>query len=232
LPDRDRPADLQADNERRITGSALHLPRDQYRSMPWRNGSGVTLEIAREPGAGADYLWRLSLASVTASGPFSDYAGYRRSVTLIGGNGFRLDIGDQEPVILDTVGASAFFPGDVPTGCVLIDGACNDLSLMVREPGTISSVIRIRDTVERELPLLAGALKAVFCLRGGTLRIHTAGPMAAGQARAEIKLAAHDSVLMGPQTVALSVPASSIAPADLLLLTWRAASAEVLRDRL
>jgi hypothetical protein len=101
---------------------------------------------------------------------------------------------------------------------------------MVREPGTITSVIRIRDTVERAVPLLAGALKAVFCLRGGTLRTHTAGPMAASQAHAEIELAAHDSVLMGPQTVALTVPASSIAPADLLLLTWRAASAEALRD--
>ena len=27
---------------------AIHLRREQYRSMPWRNGGGVTLEIARE----------------------------------------------------------------------------------------------------------------------------------------------------------------------------------------
>jgi len=232
LPDRDSPADLKADKERQITSSSLHLPRDQYRSMPWRNGLGVTREIAREPGADAEYLWRLSLASVTASGPFSNYAGYRRSVTLIGGKGFRLAIGDQEPVTLDTVGATAFFPGDVQTGCVLIDGACSDLSLMVREPGTIISVVRIRDTVEREVPLVAGALKAVFYLAGGTLRTHMAGPMAASQAHADIELAAHDSVLLGPQTVSLSVPSFAIAPLDLLLLTWTAASIEAPRDSL
>jgi len=220
------------DPVRRMTGSGLHLPRDQYRSMPWRNGSGITREIARDAGAGAEFLWRLSLALITASGPFSNYAGYRRSVTLIEGNGFRLDSGAQEPVTLDTVGATALFPGDVPTGCVLIDGACSDLSLMVREPGSIISVIRIWDTVERSLPLVAGAMKAVFCLRAGALRIHTANPMPASQAHAEMQLDLHDSVLMGPQTVALSVPASRNAPLDLLLLTWRAASAEPPRDSL
>jgi environmental stress-induced protein Ves len=215
-----------------ITGSGLHLPRDQYRSMPWRNGSGITQEIARDAGAGAEFLWRLSLASITASGPFSNYPGYRRSVTLIAGNGFRLDIGAQEPVTLDTVGATALFPGDVPTGCVLIDGACSDLSLMVREPGSIISVTRMRDTLERSLPLVAGAMKAVFCLMAGALRIHTASRLPASQAHAELQLELHDSVLMGPQTVALSVPASRNAPLDLLLLTWRAAAAEPPPDSL
>jgi environmental stress-induced protein Ves len=216
---------------RHLTGGGLHLPRDQYRSMPWRNGSGITREIARDAGAGAEFLWRLSLASITASGPFSNYDGYRRSVTLIAGNGFRLAIGAQQPLTLDMVGATALFSGDVPTGCVLIDGACSDLSLMVREPGTIISVIRIGDTVERSMPLEAGVMKAVFCLRAGALRIHTASAMPASQAHAEMQLDLHDSVLMGPQSVALSVPASRSAPADLLLLTWKAASAEPPRDR-
>lgn len=215
-----------------IAASGLHLPRDQYRSMPWRNGSGITREIARDAGAGAEFLWRLSLASITASGPFSSYHGYRRSVTLIAGNGFRLAIGAQQPLTLDTVGATALFPGDVPTGCLLIDGPCSDLSLMVREPGTIISVIRVGDTVERSLPLVAGAMKAVFCLRAGALRIHTASPTPTGQAHAAMQLDLHDSVLMGPQTVALSVPASRSAPADLLLLTWKAASAELPQDKL
>ena len=140
--------------------------------------------------------------------------------------------GFSELMIRKSVGATALFPGDVPTGCVLIDGACSDLSLMVREPGSIISVIRICDTVERSLPLVAGAMKAVFCLRAGALCIPTASPMPASQARAEMQLELHDSVLMGPQTVALSVPASRNAPLDLLLLTWRAASAEPPRDSL
>jgi environmental stress-induced protein Ves len=216
----------------RIAGSGLHLPRDQYRSMPWRNGSGITREIARAAGVGAEFSWRLSLASIAASGPFSSYVGYRRSVTLIAGNGFRLAVGAQEPVTLDTVGATALFPGDVPTGCVLIDGACSDLSLMVREPGMIISVTRIRDTVERSLPLVAGAMKAAFCLRAGELRIPAPSPRPTSHAQAAMQLELHDSVLMGPQTVALSVPASRTRPADLLLLTWKAASAEPPRHSL
>jgi environmental stress-induced protein Ves len=217
-----------------LTGGGLHLPHDQYRSMPWRNGSGITREIVRDAGAGdgAEFSWRLSLASITASGAFSNYAGYRRSVTLIAGKGFRLDIGSRQPVTLDTVGATALFPGAVPTGCVLIDGPCSDLSLMVREPGSIISVSRISDTRQRSLPLVAGAMKALFCLTAGALRIHTASPTPASQEHAELQLDRHDSVLMGPQSVALSVPASGNAPLDLLLLTWRPASPGPPRDNL
>ncbi len=40
-----------------------HLPAAKYRTVPWRNGGGVTAEIAVEPeGATVDsrFLWRLS----------------------------------------------------------------------------------------------------------------------------------------------------------------------------
>jgi environmental stress-induced protein Ves len=202
-----------------------HLPREHYRSMPWRNGSGVTLEIAREPATGGEFLWRLSLASVATSGAFSNYAGYQRCVTLVAGAGFRLAIGVQAPVVLDAVGASAFFPGDAPTHCVLIDGACNDLSLMVREPGAIISVTRIQAGARRVVPLLAGARAAVFCLSGDTLLTAASEPAADGPAHTEIKLAMHDTVIMGLQTAALSLRPSSSTPLDLLLLTWKTASA-------
>ena len=84
----------------------VHLRPEQYRSMPWRNGMGVTREIAREPAEGEDFRWRLSLATVASSGPFSSYAGYRRSVTLIEGEGFQLKLGAQDPWVLDRVGAT------------------------------------------------------------------------------------------------------------------------------
>lgn len=209
-----------------MTGSTVHLRRDQYRSMPWRNGSGVTLEIAREPPAGGDFLWRLSLAPVAVSGPFSNYAGYRRAVTLIDGAGFRLGIGGREPVVLDSVGATALFPGDASTSCVLIHGVSSDLSLMVREPGAIISVIRVQHAAARIVPLQAGALKALFCLAAAAILAHPDDPMASSRAGAEMKLAAHDTVLMGPQAAAVSVRPSSNVPADLLLLTWQAASTQ------
>ncbi len=48
--------------------------------MPWKNGLGSTTEIAVEPpGAALDaFTWRLSVADLAASGPFSSFPGYER----------------------------------------------------------------------------------------------------------------------------------------------------------
>ena len=52
----------------------------QYASLrpaPWKNGGGSTTEIAVWPnGAGLDeFDWRISLATITQSGPFSFFPG-------------------------------------------------------------------------------------------------------------------------------------------------------------
>jgi uncharacterized protein len=202
----------------------VHLRRAQYRSMPWRNGLGVTQEIARQPGAGDDFQWRLSLATVASSGPFSSYVGYRRSVSLIEGAGLKLAIGDHDPVVLDWLGATALFPGDAPTECTLINGPATDLSLVVREPGAIISVIRIQGVAAPAVPLEAGALKAVFCLRDGIRLAPAEDPMPGGPKHAAIELALHDTVLLGRQAMCLSLALPQHTPVDLLLLTWTAAA--------
>jgi uncharacterized protein len=204
----------------------LHLRREQYRSMPWRNGMGVTLEIAREPSAGDVFTWRLSLATVASTGPFSNYAGYRRSVTLIEGDGFELDIGGQDRVVLDWLGATAFFPGDAPAQCGLVKGPSTDLSLMVHEPGSIVSVVRIQGGATLAVPLEAGALKAVFCLRDGTRLTLPGDPTAGSPTHPELKLALHDTALLGQEVTTLSLAAPTGISADLLLLTWKVASSE------
>jgi len=189
--------------------------------MPWRNGAGTTLEIAREPATGSDFLWRLSLATVAGSGPFSSYAGYRRSVTLVDGAGFELGVGGRPPLVLDAVGATAVFAGDADTRCTLIDGTASDLSLMVREPGTIISVVRIRDAGTRLVPLRTGALKALFCV-AGTADLAVLDDPRTSRPTTEFQLAAYDTALMQPQAAALSLRPCAQRPAELLLLTWRA----------
>jgi uncharacterized protein len=198
----------------------IHLRRAQYRSMPWRNGSGTTLEIAREPVAGSEFLWRLSLATVATDGPFSNYAGYRRSVTLIAGAGFRLAIDDRRPVVLDSIGASALFDGAAAVDCALIAGACSDLSLMVRAPGAIVAVRRLQGEEIPVLPLAAAVLNAVFCLRGSALLSPPQAPMEADPLRPALQLAQHDTVLIGPDQAPRSLRVHPDALAELLLLTW------------
>ena len=58
----------------------MRIRAADYRAMAWKNGQGMTREIAREPGDG-DFLWRLSIAEVAASGDFSlRFVGQSRNV--------------------------------------------------------------------------------------------------------------------------------------------------------
>jgi environmental stress-induced protein Ves len=61
--------------------------------VPWRNGGGVTREVARcaAPAASPrEFLWRISIASVALAGPFSRFDGFERLITVIEGAGMRL----------------------------------------------------------------------------------------------------------------------------------------------
>ncbi|CAB3752768.1 Protein Ves [Paraburkholderia solisilvae] len=62
-------------------------------AAPWKNGGGVTREIAAYPhAAGYDtFIWRVSLADVEQAGPFSRFAGVDRTLVLLSGAGMLLD---------------------------------------------------------------------------------------------------------------------------------------------
>ena len=63
-----------------------------HRRMPWKNGGGVTTEIAVFPAnAGLeDFEWRLSMATVASDGPFSLFAGIDRTLAVLEGEGLVL----------------------------------------------------------------------------------------------------------------------------------------------
>jgi uncharacterized protein len=73
-----------------------------YRRTPWKNGGGVTVDIAdayrpgATPGDWNAMLWRLGRTEVIAPGPFSDLSGYDRVLTLIDGRGLVLEIAGGE----------------------------------------------------------------------------------------------------------------------------------------
>jgi hypothetical protein len=187
------------------------LSHSRYRSMRWRNGLGSTLEIARSPAGEGAFDWRLSLASLNASGPFSDYVGYHRAVSLVDGAGFRLEIGGEAALLLDTPGATALFDGAAPANCSLLDGPCHDLSLMVRDPGRILQVETIALDHPQTLAAEASALQALFCLRG------IAEATVAGDSH---RLQAQDTLLLPAAAPALFLRPASLEPALLLRLEW------------
>jgi environmental stress-induced protein Ves len=67
------------------------LDPSQYKRTPWKNGGGVTVDIAVE---GDD--WRFGRTPITTPGPFSDYTGYDRLQVLVGGRGLVLETPDGE----------------------------------------------------------------------------------------------------------------------------------------
>jgi environmental stress-induced protein Ves len=68
---------------------------NEYQSMPWKNGQGITRELLIEPACARFphdlFCWRLSSARILTSGPFSKFSGYQRLLMMIEGQGFSLN---------------------------------------------------------------------------------------------------------------------------------------------
>ena len=110
--------------------------------MPWRNGGGVTRELAAGPG-GAQWAWRMSVADVDASGPFSVFDGIDRWFAVLEGAGVRLDIeGAQHR--LTSADAPLYFDGGAACTCELLGGATRDFNLMVRRAVGNPAALRSR----------------------------------------------------------------------------------------
>lgn len=104
--------------------------------MSWKNGGGITTELLLEPKDDGAALWRLSIAEVSKSGPFSDFSGYARTIMLIDGPGFVLDFESHPSKRLDRRYEPFPFDGGWKTECTLIDGPVRDFNLMAaREAG-------------------------------------------------------------------------------------------------
>ena len=104
----------------------------QQQPVPWRNGGGLTREIASSPpGAGpADFVWRVSIADVDQPGPFSTFPGVDRVITLLEGESMVLDLPGAQQVLLPHEPFA--FAGELPVMCHLPGGSTRDLNLMTR----------------------------------------------------------------------------------------------------
>ncbi len=108
---------------------------------PWRNGGGVTRELAAWPPAG-DWNWRMSVAEVAQSGPFSKFDGVERWFAVLAGAGVRLEVAGQA----QTLGATDppfCFDGAAATDCQLIDGSTQDFNLMLQKSRASARMLRL-----------------------------------------------------------------------------------------
>ncbi len=80
----------------------------------WKNGAGSTTEIVVfPPGAGFErFDWRLSVAAIAASGPFSVFAGIDRSLALLSGGAVALTFEGGRHVGLTPAAPRIAFAGE------------------------------------------------------------------------------------------------------------------------
>ena len=104
------------------------------RRFPWKNGGGEMADVASAPdGAGWDDLqWRVGMAWIDRSGPFSDYPLIDRTLMVLDGPGIVLDVQGMPSARLTTDVPPHVFPGDAPTDCRLIATPTVVLNAMTR----------------------------------------------------------------------------------------------------
>lgn len=73
------------------------LPAKGYVTLPWKNGQGVTDEICLWPETGdrESFDLRISRATIAGEAPFSAFPGVDRIITVIEGEGLRLEFPDH-----------------------------------------------------------------------------------------------------------------------------------------
>lgn len=97
---------------------------------PWRNGGGLTRELLAWPGDG-DWQARISVAQVTARGPFSAYPGVARWFAVLSGEGVELVVdGRSRTLAQDSQPFS--FDGASRVECVPAGGPTEDFNLMLK----------------------------------------------------------------------------------------------------
>jgi environmental stress-induced protein Ves len=135
--------------------SRLHLtrlPAAGRVQSPWKNGGGVTWQVASEPpGASFEFDWRISLARVGSDGPFSSFPGVARILTVLEG-AMRLNVAGRAPIVLDQTAAPYSFPGDAACVAELIKPVV-DLNLMVRRGSFRAEVETLHVQAETSLAL-------------------------------------------------------------------------------
>ncbi|MBF9070974.1 HutD/Ves family protein [Streptacidiphilus fuscans] len=111
-------------------------------ASPWKNGGGVTREVASSPSgdsAAGAFDWRVSLADVADGGPFSTFEGIDRVITVVQGEGMALTVDGVETVVSERF-QPFHFSGDAKTDCRLLGGPLVDFNVMTRR-GAVSATV-------------------------------------------------------------------------------------------
>jgi environmental stress-induced protein Ves len=109
------------------------LRASDRRAVPWKNGGGLTREVAAHPPQSdlGNFDWRVSLAEVRRGGPFSSFPGIDRHMAVISGR-LELSISGRGALSLSSDTAPLSFPGEVAVYAGPHAEPATDLNVMTR----------------------------------------------------------------------------------------------------
>ena len=134
---------------------------------PWRNGVGLTRTLAVGPDSSesaqaGDWLWRVSVATITQDGRFSCFPGVDRSSLLLAGTELALHFANGQPVLRLRPGESASYPGDA-TPMARIQGApLQCLNVMTRSGRCQAQLRSVAQTTQLAGSWLALVIRGRF----------------------------------------------------------------------
>jgi environmental stress-induced protein Ves len=186
------------------------LTADGYRVVPWRNGLGVSRDVARDA-AGDRIRWMLSLTTIARDCPFSDYRGYDRVLTPLGA-GVVLTVGDAPPARIAPLSPFAF-PGDAAVDCRLEDGPVAVVNAMVDRGWGSQQVALHRGAIAR---LAVAAPVMLLHAAGGSAAVRAGGARAMLGPGDSLRLDAMEGAVLAIAADAATVTyAASFRPHDL-----------------
>lgn len=161
------------------------------RPEPWRNGGGVTREIARharEASPDGSWDWRVSIAEVGKAGDFSAFPGMERVISVIDGELLVLTVDGEEHAMERY--RPFRFSGDAATSSALPTGDIRDLNVIARR-GAFKGYLSILELSKKHAhPVFEGQL--AILLEGKASVAEERGEESGGE---QVELARYDTVV-------------------------------------
>jgi environmental stress-induced protein Ves len=136
----------------------------EVRTEPWRNGGGVTRELASHPKAASAqdgaWDWRVSIADISKAGDFSVFPGMERVLTVVDGELLLLTVDGAEHPLEKY--RPFRFSGEASTHGALPTGDIRDLNVITRT-GTFKGYTSIIElSKKRAHPVFEGQLAVLL----------------------------------------------------------------------
>ncbi len=145
-----------------------------HEEVPWKNGLGVTREVANAYRDDGSLIWHVSLATVDRDGAFSCFEDCKRILMLLSGPGMVLDFRRHGSAEVRTPFEPVLFEGGWPTTASGVTQANRVLNVVAARPYA-DACVAVLNVGDEGLQLGKGGTLRLFHVLSGALKADVAG---------------------------------------------------------